>query len=264
MDACAEAMLRLESGLGYHPPRSQLAISKSSKAASPTHTGGETTPRSNQEQDSTSSSSTSSTTTSSEATATKSTKVVCQPFLEGLLAAPPGLCRAPFPLNGGKAQKDVLANFTEVRIPGDGRCLFTATAVGKIMWTQSEIPSTERMKGYSAKNRLALLTWLKQKLATHACFPEGGPPLAASLQAATGLSTDAYLQGLEAGKVWGGWLEASIMATRWNCRMRILYHSAGTESSHLQCIEFGDEKSSRWIQMRWTGDHYNLLLRKER
>ncbi len=261
MGACAEAMLRLESGLGYHPPRSQLAISKSSKAAPPTRTGVETTtPRSNQEQDSTSSSSTSSTTTSSEATATKSTKVLGQPFLEGLPAAPPGLCRAPCPLSGGKTQEDFLANFNEVRIPGDGRCLFTATAVGKVMWTQSEIPSAERMKGYSAKNRLALLDWLKQKLAAHACFPEGGPPLAVSLQAATGLSADAYLQALEAGKVWGGWLEASIMATRWNCRMRIHYQ----ENSQLQCVEFGAEKSTRWIQMRWTGDHYNLLLKKER
>ena len=133
------------------------------------------------------------------------------PFVENTHAAPPKLAEL-FRLSGGKED---LTQYNRVPLcGGKPKCFFMASAVGKIMQQQSQVPTAERMQVFSNGNKANHLAWVKKKISENACFPEDGPPLSLSLQCATGLLQNEYLEELEKGNLLGGWLEASIMASR--------------------------------------------------
>ena len=175
------------------------------------------------------------------------------PLLENTHAAPPKLAEL-FRLSGGKED---LTQYNRVPLcGGKPKCFFMASAIGKIMQQQSQVPTAEKMQLFSNGNKASHLAWVKKKISENACFPEDGPPLSLSLQCATGLLQNEYLEELGKGNLLGGWLEASIMASRWNCIICVYF----SEKS----VTFGGNGKNPRINLLWTGDHYELLLPRAR
>ena len=107
---------------------------------------------------------------------------------------------------------------------------------------------------------------------TKANFPDDdGPSLEDCIQASTGMDGETYLRNMkvDAGSKisrsqWGGFLEASVMATKLSCKLIILQkeHSQDGKVKFKRFITYENKNSAPvrgTIVLSYTGLHYSAL-----
>ena len=151
--------------------------------------------------------------------------------------------------------------FDLVQIPKDGNCLFTAAAVAKVLWDKSkEEPNDAKKRSFGEKNRAMQVESLSKALKENAPFPPpDGPPMRTAMAAASDMSPEDYIEALKSGGLWGGWLEAALMARRWRCQFHV-YTMEGQR--YVRITSFGPAEKGDEIHLLWTGVHYDVLKRK--
>ena len=160
-----------------------------------------------------------------------------------------------------------------IQIPGDGNCLFNAMGVGRLFLLNDDDrhQNIERLTRedsirYGQLCRASYLQCLRKSLDANLVIP-GWPPLAAALQAATGMSPTAYLRAMEqqatAGnqQTWGGYFEAACLAHRWQCQVLFFCpHALGWEFLVPGGRPHRRHRHEGVIPLAWTGGHFDLLL----
>ena len=161
-----------------------------------------------------------------------------------------------------------------IMIPPDGNCLFGSFIVGKLCFLDRkralpEEPAAQAqlVSKWAASCRKHFVTLMHKR-------GEGNideVPMAEVIRASTGMSTAEYLDRMSKPIVdrssWGGFMEASIMAVKWRCR--IVFFGWEPDQRRLRSwSHVGDDVNSAHrdrgrIAVAWTGTHFNLLVLDE-
>ena len=153
-------------------------------------------------------------------------------------------------------------------IPPDGNCLFGSLIVGKICLldrarTLPEEPA--EVSKWAVACRMQFVKLVAR------CTDMDGIPLAEVIQASTGLSKAEYFDRISKPtgdrSSWGGFMEASVMAARWRCR--IVFFGWEPDQRRLRSWSYvgndvdGELPDRGRIAVAWTGTHFNVLVLDE-
>ena len=154
-----------------------------------------------------------------------------------------------------------------IRIPGNGDCLFSSMAIGKLCLLQGKVaPGFHRRAEWGATARAGYLNHV-DKLVARGGAVLGVASMETLVHSSTGMDLATYRRCMRAPdaanrRTWGGFLEASLMCQGWRCRVvffvweggrPVVWSTIGGENVNLEHQHAGQ------IPLMWWGTHYDLL-----
>ena len=159
-----------------------------------------------------------------------------------------------------------LEAFQKVPIKGDGNCFFAAAAVCMAVASNptKPVPDKDAQHRLGRQLRISQLAWMKTQVANQCRFPdESSALLSDAILTATGMEASQYFARMETSvknseHVWGGFLEASVIAKRIDHTMYICQKDA--KKYVLLCQAGQGYSSCKSLFLVWNGTHYDALI----
>ncbi len=167
----------------------------------------------------------------------------------------------------GAINLDEGPGWQRIRVPGDGDCMFTALTLCRMLAMGKAVPPFEQRAGWGQACRRRYLAGMKLRLDVGREYM--GCPIRTLILASTGLEPDEYLVRMSVGstadrRTWGGFLELSMLAQRWWCRVHV-FRVVGRDLA-LMCsigmLPHSVPAQCKWgghCAVLWRGGHWDTL-----
>ena len=159
--------------------------------------------------------------------------------------------------------------WSRIRVPPDGDCLFSSLSMSfvAIIKATKPLPDTmEKRAQWGSTTRSGFCKRVR-KMAQEQEQVLGVASVETLIEAGTGMTIDAYLRRMAKPdptdlQTWGGFLEATLLAHNWRCRLAIFDWIDGPAlrvvCGQNQTINPKNQHHG-WIALLWTGSHYDAL-----